>query len=370
MALEKQARRLLIAILRFLVHPNRVPIPPTDQIRRILVIRQHNQLGDMLCIVPLLRALRAEFPEAFIALLASPVNIEVVRNNRYIDDVINFDKQALMGRWGIGFGRMIRFITDLRRQQFDVVLVPSTVSVSFTSHLLSYLSGAHIRIGVGSIDGVVNPSQHFLTNALGLNWRNSPHRHQTLRNMDVAEPVLASTKDLSIELTLTPEEVSDGKSIYVRVISNYILSIGYHPGAGKPPNCWPAEKFAHVVNVLWKDLQAFPFITSGPMDQNTIKRLVESLRATYYLLENTPVRQVASVLANLNLVISNDTGIMHVAAAVGVPVLSLFGPTDPLQWAPIGEKHRYIVSGDGRMESISVDEVLTAAREMLRPQIM
>lgn len=320
----------------------------------------------MLCIVPLLRALRNRFPEAFIALLASPANIEVVRHNRYIDDVINFDKLALMGRWGIGLGRLIGFISRLRRRRFDLVLVPSTVSVSFTSHLLGYLSGAPIRIGAGSIDGVENPSRYLLTNPLDLDWRNSIHRHQTLRNMDVARPIFAFTEDLATELTLTLEEINNGKSIYNKVVSSQSLLIGYHPGAGKPPNCWPVERFAYLVNTLWRDLGAFPFITSGPMDRATVRALVEGLREPFYLLERMPVRQVASVLADLNLVISNDTGIMHVAAAVGVPVLSLFGPTDPLQWAPIGENHRYIVSKDGRMESISVDEVLTTAREMLQ----
>jgi len=365
-ALEKQAKHLLSALLRILFHPKPVSIPSPDQIRRILVIRQHNQLGDMLCIVPLLRALRSRFPEAYIALLASPVNIEVVRHNRYVDDVINFNKQALMGRWGIGLGRMMGFISSLRKHRFDMVLVPSTVSVSFTSHLLGYLSGAPIRIGAGSIDGKENPSRYLLTNPQELDWRRSPHRHQTFRNMDVGSSISAFTKNLSIELTLTPEEINDGKSKYRTAVHGYSLSIGYHPGAGKPPNCWPAERFAQVANMLWRELQAFPFITSGPMDRSTVSDLVEGLREPFYLLERMPVRQVASILANLNLVISNDTGIMHVAAAVGVPVLSLFGPTDPLQWAPIGEKHRYIVSKDGRMESISVEEVLTTARAMLQ----
>ena len=365
-ALEKQAKHLLSASLRILLHPKPVPIPTPDQIRRILVIRQHNQLGDMLCIVPLLRGLRSRFPEAYIALLASPANIEVVRHNRYIDDVINFDKLALMGRWGIGLGRMMEFISDLRRRRFDMALVPSTVSVSFTSHLWGYLSGAPIRIGVGSIDGTENPSRYLLTNPHDLDWRISAHRHQTLRNMDIAEPISVSTKDLSIELTLTPEEVNDGKSIHRNAVYGHSLSIGYHPGAGKAPNCWPAERFAQVVNTLSRDLGAFAFITSGPMDEATLEKLVKGLREPFYPLERMPVRRVASVLANLNLVISNDTGIMHVAAAVGVPVLSLFGPTDPLQWAPIGKKHRYIVSKDGMMESILVEEVLAIAREMLQ----
>jgi ADP-heptose:LPS heptosyltransferase len=80
---------------------------------------------------------------------------------------------------------------------------------------------------------------------------------------------------------------------------------------------------------------------------------------------NKSIREVAAILSLARLVISNDTGIMHVAAAVGTPVLSLFGPTDPEQWAPIGTKHRYIVGKGGDIETIPVEEVLTVAREML-----
>ena len=67
----------------------------------------------------------------------------------------------------------------------------------------------------------------------------------------------------------------------------------------------------------------------------------------------------------MDLVVSNDTGIMHVAAAAGAPVLSLFGPTDPKQWAPIGEFHRFIVGEGGRIDRISLESVLEAAREIL-----
>jgi len=75
---------------------------------------------------------------------------------------------------------------------------------------------------------------------------------------------------------------------------------------------------------------------------------------------------VASILSAADLLVTNDTGIMHVGGAVGAPVLSLFGPTDPYQWAPIGPVHRFIRAEDGNIDTIPIDEVLKHAREMLR----
>jgi hypothetical protein len=89
------------------------------------------------------------------------------------------------------------------------------------------------------------------------------------------------------------------------------------------------------------------------------------LTARVEVIRQQPVRLVASILACMDLVVSNDTGIMHVAAAAGVPVLSLFGPTDPRQWAPIDGFSRFIESEGGVIERISLQTALAVAREML-----
>jgi ADP-heptose:LPS heptosyltransferase len=102
------------------------------------------------------------------------------------------------------------------------------------------------------------------------------------------------------------------------------------------------------------------------MDEQPIRMMIDKLNVSYELIENKSIRQVASILSHLNLVIANDTGIMHVAGAVGVPVLSLFGPTDPEQWTPKGKLNRYILGSDKSIASITVEQVVATAREMLR----
>jgi ADP-heptose:LPS heptosyltransferase len=364
-SLERHFKRGLAAALGFLIGSRPLHEPLPESFDNILVVRQHNQLGDMLCAVPLLRGLRHRFPSAHIAILASPVNVEVMEGLCYLDEVLCFDKSEFT-RHGIrGFLRLFGYLRGLRRKAFDLVIVPSTVSTSFTSDFLAYVTGARYRIGIGSLDGVENRSAFFFNIPIHTHWRATPHRHQTLRNLDCAVSLGLPLDDLSHELTLKGTEVIEAKLWFEEKKAGSSCAIALHPGAGKPPNRWPAENFAAVAMALAREFSASIYVTSGPMDKEVVDSLLKALKNPVELIENQAIRRVASYLGQMDLVISNDTGIMHVAAAVGTPVLSLFGPTDPEQWAPIGGGNRYIAGSDGGIETIAVDQVLQNAREML-----
>ena len=363
-ALEPTFKRSLAACLRRLLGTAAAPPFDPGSPPRILVIRQHNQLGDMLCVVPLLRALRATYPPAYIALMASPVNHAPMTGNRYVDEVINLDKRQFMGREGGSLLRLPAYARDLRHRRFTVAVVPSTVSTSFTSDLLAYLSGAPVRVGASSIDGVENASSFFFTHPRVLDWRGNPERHQAGRNMDIWPAALEKSGDLTAEITLNPGELDGGKA-YLRSLSGGAARvIVYHPGAGKVPNRWPAEHFAHLADTL--SAGGATVITAGSMDDEPLEAMTGSLRTPYSVIRNEPIRRVASAIRFADLVITNDTGIMHVAGAVGTPVLSLFGPTDPRQWAPTGPQHRYIRGEGGDIRTIPPGRVIEAAQEMLR----
>jgi heptosyltransferase II len=320
----------------------------------------------MLCVVPLLRALREKYPHAYLALIASPVNIDVMRGNRYLDEVILYDKREFLDNWRVHPVSLFRFARQLRERKFTIALVPSTVSVSLTSDLLAYLSGARCRIGAGTLDGARNKSAFLFTVPLVLDWSSSPDRHQTLRNLDSATDLaVAEPSDLSLEITLSPQESEEGRLLVDQVKKGRKCAIGYHPGAGKAPNRWPAELFAVLISRLSAEFDAAAILTCGPMDLEVVENVEKSLEAPCYLLTGKSIRKVASVLESVNLVVTNDTGIMHVAAAVGVPVLSLFGPTNPKQWAPQGERHRYIHGENGDICSISLEEVMQKAGSMI-----
>ncbi len=313
----------------------------------------------MLCAVPLLRALRTRYPASNITLMTSPINDEIMHHLRYVDETICFDKREVAG------ARFAGFIRDLRGRKFDLAIVPATVSVSVTSDLIARLTGAPYRLGPVRLEGRENPTGYLFNMPVELNWSDSPNRHQTLRNLDIGFPIGLKETNLSHEMTFTQHEIDEGNYWYEKEIAPFRGGITLHPGAGKTPNRWPVERFAQLGETLSREFGARLFVTSGPMDAAVLAEFRRYMKTEFQLIENQPIRRVASYLRRMNLVISNDTGIMHVAAAAGAPVLALFGPTDPGQWAPIGHRNRYIAGKGGRTESITVEEVLSAARSML-----
>ena len=345
-------------MIRFVLPAWRSELPAPPDVSRILVIRQHNQLGDMLCAVPLLRALRSKYSSARIALMASAVNFDVMGENRYVDSLMLFDKDS-------GITSLLTFLRTLRKEQYDIVLVPMTVSMSFTSCLLAFLSGGKIRIGAEEIDGRKNTAAAFLNVRLKLDWREEPQRHQTLRNLDTAQVLALPQSGLNSEIFLTKEENDSAGAFLEGDLKERDFFLAFHPGAGKVPNRWPARRFAVVANELAARFNARILVTSGPMDDEPVAAMLSDLHDPPVLVKGHPIRKVAAILSHMKIVISNDTGIMHVASAVNVPVLSLFGPTDPLQWAPIGTKHRFLHFGDD-IELITVADVLKNADEMLQ----
>jgi ADP-heptose:LPS heptosyltransferase len=160
------------------------------------------------------------------------------------------------------------------------------------------------------------------------------------------------------------EEQHHAKEFLQPYLERYKTIVGFHPGAGKKENRWSAERFADVANRLFTDFQALAVITCGPKDEEQVNDMIAKLHYPHVVVKK-PIRQVAAIINELDAFVSNDTGIMHVAAGTKTPLLSLFGPTDPLQWAPKGEKNKYIASSVGQIDSISTEEVYSALQTII-----
>lgn len=360
--LEKSFKRLLFGFFRLFIHARTVTTIPRDSVHNILVIRQHNQLGDMLCAVPLLRALRATYTDAHIALLARPLNSEILRGAPFLDEIIVYDKKKFVRSpftvW--------RFGRALKRRRFDLAMTPSTVSMSVTSDVLTWFSGAKRRIGPAGLNGKKNLTSYFYNVAVNLDWRRDPTRHQTRRNLDIASILVLDPVSLELEIGLTEEEKRRGHERIIVKGGGRDIVIGFHPGAAKIPNRWDALRFAEIANRCAEIYGAFIVITAGPDDDEPLHEMTLNMPNASLVMHNEPIRDVAAVIADCDAYVTNDTGMMHVAAGVETPTLSLFGPTDPLQWAPPGTKHRFILGKGSSVESIPVEKVWCILTEMLQ----
>jgi len=359
---EWTLKKLLMKFLGKIIYVKKHKSISIDQSKKILVIRQHNQLGDMLCATPFFRALRERFPDSKIDLVSGLVNTQIVKNNPFIDRIIEYNNIEILKSPSLLF----RFFRELREERYDLAIVPVTVSMSVTSDLLAFFSKAKYRIGAASLSGKENLTGFLYNYPVDLNWKNDPLKHQTQRNIDIMRDFSLITTDHSLVIGLSLDEKSYGENYFQKQHVKEKIPVGIHPGAGKVKNQWPVECFGELIDRLMEIDNCEIFVTEGPMD----KIPVDYFRQKYnekinYIFEGN-VRRVASIIKNLDLFISNDTGIMHVATAVKTPVLSLFGETDPIQWAPQGKYDKYILGKESNIRNITVDKVYEAAKKMLK----
>jgi ADP-heptose:LPS heptosyltransferase len=328
------------------------------KIHRILVVRQHDQLGDFLLSTPVFRALREHFPESHITALVRRYVAPVVENNPYVDDVLVFEEVGT--RWT---PRRLKDLWKGLRSDYDLAVVINTVSHSFTSDLLAHFSGARYVLGS---EHLIFPGcrRNFFYNLIAPYWSGS--RHQSERSLDIVRHLGIDTENRSELMALTEEEVRWAREFLAEHgVGENDLLISCHVGAGKLANRWPVESFAEAANRLHQNMQAHILVAWGAEEDELGEQFLDLVNFEPIRAYGFSLRQLAALISCSNLYLGNDTGILHVAAAVDVPVVGVFGPTDPSVWLPIGEKFTAIRGEDGRCESVAVEAVVQRAQELI-----
>lgn len=342
--------------------------PPLDfQPKKILVIRPHNQLGDMIAGTVLFRAIKETWPQSELYLVASPQNIYGALRNPFVTEIFNFDKSLLFNS---GFLKsFFRFL----KVDYDLVITPVVVSISFTSNLMAGISAGKHKIGAQSLDGEKNDSSYFFHERVMVDFRQNENLHvwdRIIRNMG---SVKLMHGELKTDIYYTEQDSHVAKSALKEFgYTEDKLLLGIHPGAGKPPNIWPSENFASVINNLTRIAGALPvkksvFVvaTGNPQEQSIIDEINTRTENKVHFYTNRTISQVAAMMQFIDLFITNDTGIMHVAGAEPVPQISLFGKTNPHVWAPRGENKFWLRESD-LIADISPEKVIALAREILK----
>ncbi|MGE5399878.1 MAG: glycosyltransferase family 9 protein [Ignavibacteriales bacterium] len=326
---------------------------------RILVIRQHNQLGDLLATVSLLRALKEKFPKSSLTLIASKANFAAVTKNRFIDRLFVFDKKKIYTPTGF-----MKF-WKLLREPYDVVIVPVTVSVSFTSNFMARISNSKVRIGVKSLNGNANKYDFFFDRRVALDWSKYPDNNVSEFGLDIVRPFGITTDDFSSEITSDESDYLSAEAFISTLnITDNELLIGLHVGAGKPPNRWSLAKYAQLIKRLNANYSAKFYLTGSSADKDELKFLTDTLDIRPGLFLNRTIPEVAALISKSDLFITNDTGIMHVAGATRTAQISIFGPTNPYNWAPIGSNKDFLWKSD-LIDDITVDDVYSLCEKVL-----
>lgn len=318
-------------------------------LKKILVIKQHNQLGDLLACVSIFRAIKNNYPNCKITLLVSPENKDAVLKNKLLDKVIVFDKKELF------FPSKFKNLYNLLKEEYDIVLVPTTVSISFTSNLLAGIANAKIKIGPSKLDGVLSNHSYFFTHRIPINWGTHPDSNVAEHVLNILKPFRIDTKDFSTEISYDNNDLAYAKTFVDAILKQDTSKlIGLHVGAGKPPNRWSCKKFCELIELLDKNYKVKFYLTGTNADLEIIEYIDAHTKIKLPRFINKTIPEVAALISISDLFITNDTGVMHVAGATSTPQISIFGPTNPFNWAPIGQNKLFV----RKSEFIDENEVI------------
>lgn len=339
-----------------------------EQPRAILLVKL-SSIGDVVHCLPVLAAVRRRYPDAHLAWAVGPAAEDLVAGNPHLDEtlVLGGDEDQpphLRALPPLSAPRRLR--EELHRRGFDLAL---DLQGLFKTALIAYLSGAPRRIGFRNLQ-----EGAFLLN----NQRIVPDRrdcHAVEGYLGFAHALGAPTEPLDFSIAIAERD----REIVDSLLAGHDQLVALVPGARWPSKRWPAERFAAVADYLASRHRLTPVILGSAGDRPLADRIQAASRAPVIsLCGQTSLKQLAEVLRRCRLTVANDTGPMHISAAMGTPTLAIFGPTDPRRLAPFGKGHAVACMPTPCapcrrrecrhlrcLEAVSVEQVLATAELLL-----
>jgi lipopolysaccharide heptosyltransferase II len=310
-----------------------VPLPSLGSARKICVFKI-GAMGDVLMSTPMVHALRQEFPRARIDYWTGQASAQVLKNNHDLNAVIAFpDETFLKKRVTIALGLARR----IAAQKYDVMFV---LDKHWSLGVFGRLCRIPVRIGFDREgEGFGN------THTVGY----LPVRHEIDYYLELA--YLAGARRVvqpKPELPLAKEDIAFARSFFKQRGLNPQKTIGIAPGGAKNPGQdmairrWPLERFAAVARQLEKEGWQVLLLGRSPGDDFTVQPMLSAAPNAVNAIGAYALHQSAALMKLCKLIICNDSGPMHFAAAVGTPTVSVFGATDPNRKAPRGARHRWV----------------------------
>jgi ADP-heptose:LPS heptosyltransferase len=330
----------------------------------ILVVRRHNQVGDTLCSQPLFAALKRRWPDAHITLLAAPTNYPIPFRDLVpqLDDTWTYEASTL--------GSLRRLLPLFRARRFHIAVVPSTIRLSFSCHLYAAFSRARLRAGVRAIDGKTNPAHVLLNAKASFDWT---RRHQVLRHLDIARLLGCTAEGAEAELVQMRLSADDHAAAAAFVASLDLQPgtklLGLHPGGGQASRRWNPSNFVAAARRIHSVSPLQVVLTCGAIDEESVAATEAGLQEAgipFTREPQLPLRHLAAVLQRFDAYVCNDTGTMHIAAAVGANLVALFVPGASGIWGPRTGPGINLESPSSSINEIDPADVAAAALRLMQ----
>jgi ADP-heptose:LPS heptosyltransferase len=324
--------------------------------QNILVI-DFGQLGDVVLSLPALRGIREKFPRARITVAAGKSCTPVVELSGYANETLPVDRVALRdGVKILSVGRIINLVKEVRRREFDFVIDLHSLS---ETNVLGWLSGAQHRL----YSRRPGRSLDYLANFRPRPQVEDTTKHATDRYLEVVAPLGINSVPREPRLVPRAAEQSIAEKFLRKHKADTGRLIGLFPGAGHPSRRWALDRFATLADLLIRNDDVRVLVFLGPEEIELRRPVIKEFPRQAIVVEKLSLAELAALLSRLAVLVSNDTGPMHIAAAVGTPTVKLIGHPTLNTYVPIGEQHTVIHGVN--IDAITVEEVYSAAHTSL-----
>lgn len=373
------ATGILIGILGYKLYKKLLPAAAPrrgsgDPARKKFLIVKLSSLGDVVHTLPVSRTLRENYPHAFIAWVVEERVQDVLRGNPDVDELIVVRTKYWRRRWNLETFREIGAIfRRIRGLSFDYVF---DFQGLLKSGVIAFLSGAPNRIGFHRRD-----CREFL-NTLFIN-RKAPYigkkTHVVDKNLFLLKAVGIQRFHKQFPINIPPHDVIENFfEDNPELSQNPIVAI--NPGVGFKTKQWKLRRFAELADRIAGELECHILFTWGPGEKEKIDFIGSQMTQRFWVAPPTTVAQSATLYRRLQLFVGCDTGPLHLCAALGIPTVSLFGPTDPARNGPFGNGHQVVYNTlpcsfcykrkcpthNECMEEIQVESVFAPVKKIIR----
>lgn len=330
-----------------------------SQIHKILVIKLR-AIGDVLLSTVVLKSLKTAFPSTQIDFLTEKPSREVVEGNPNVNSVLVFEGKKDNG---------LSLIWKVRKRKYDLVL---DLFGNPRSALVTYFSGAKYRVGY-----------RFKWRQYCYNIVVKPRGgevHNTEFNLDALRAIGISISDCSIHFPLVREAESFAEEFFSKEKLQDKFVVALNAGGGWYTKRWRPSQFAKLGDKIANEFDAQILLTWGPGEKEDAEQIRSMMSHRAILIPSCSLKQLGAIIHRCSAFITNDSGPMHIAAAVGTPTVAIFGPTNPDLQGPIGDNNEIVRNerllclgcnftkcpiGNPCMEELTVDEVFTAFRKLV-----
>jgi lipopolysaccharide heptosyltransferase III len=274
-------------------------------------------IGDIVLTTPVIEVLREKFPGGEIHYLGDKHGVSLLENNPALDRIIPYEFERS------SVAEQLRTSVTLRHENYDVVV---DLFGNPRSAVLTYLSGAKMRIG-----GDFGWRGRLYTHPLRITERMTAVEF----HLRYLRPLGISERFRAPRIYLTGAEIEGAREfLSAASIDRSRPLVGLHIGATWPAKVWPSKNFARVADLISEWLGARVVITHGPGDGDYFKEFAAAVNGSYADFSPRELRKLAAVISCCDVFVSNDAAPMHMAAALGVPTVGIFGPGEPDIWFP------------------------------------